>query len=114
MTLYIIFSEQSDAEDDEDNDDEDAEADQNVIDAQLQLAYQEEKAEFDADMRGDGGNDEEDGYEDEEIDDEDDDEVIDEKERKRLEEVSHTPIIKQKRIQDIYRFTEKQHGRSIW
>lgn len=74
---------QSEDEDEENEEENDGEAEQNAIDAQLQLAYQEERAEFDADMRKEGNFDEEDGYEDESV--EEDDEV-NEKEKKRVEE----------------------------
>lgn len=89
----IETHEQSEDEEEEDDEDE-AEADQNLMDAQLQLAYQEEKQEFDADMR-DGDDNEEDGYEDESEDEDDDaevDEDIDPKEKKRLEEKSKMAV----------------------
>ncbi|XP_055922113.1 pescadillo homolog [Eupeodes corollae] len=84
----IETHEQSDAEEDEEE--EEDETAQNLIDAQLQAAYQEEKAEFDADMQNLDDN-EEDGYEDEESAD-DDNEEMDEKEKKRLEEKSNMAV----------------------
>lgn len=75
---------ESESEEEEDNKEaeEDEETNQNLIDAQLQLAYQEERADFG--IYDDGAGDENDSGNEDKSDDEEDE--VDEKEKQRLEE----------------------------
>lgn len=82
----IETHEPSDAEEDDDEEEDEDEIDQNMMDAQLQLAYQEEKEDFDGDM-GDADDNEEDGYI-----DESEDEELDDKEKKRLQEKKNMAV----------------------